>query len=94
MKKIYISIISMFAVVSMTSAQNTTLTLRVDMTSAMLGENTGSCTNQVPFDPSVDVVEAMGQDINGWSAPENGKRPAPIDDKADPTRPGTVNPTS
>lgn len=30
----------------------------------------------------------------GWSAPENGKRPAPIDDKTDPTRPGTVNPTS
>ncbi|MEO8148983.1 MAG: FlgD immunoglobulin-like domain containing protein [Bacteroidia bacterium] len=82
MKKIYITIITMFAVAAIASAQ-TTITLRVDMSSAMLGENTTVCTNQVPFDPATDVVEAMGADFNNWSAPETVNCGDPF--TADPT---------
>jgi hypothetical protein len=44
--------------------------LTVDMTNAMLGEAGGACP-VLPFDPSFDVVEPMGGEYNGWSAPEN-----------------------
>ncbi len=69
MKKLYVSIFTIVAMAATASAQNTTVTLRVDMSAAMLGEAGGACA-QTAFDPAVDVVEAMGADLNGWSAPE------------------------
>ena len=51
----------------------------VDMSAANLGECMTSTTNPcpngvtcavVPFDPNLDVVEPMGGEYNGWSAPE------------------------
>jgi hypothetical protein len=51
----------------------------VDMSAANLGECATSTTNPcpngitcqiIPFDPTLDVVEPMGGEYNGWSAPE------------------------
>nr|MBK9651414.1 hypothetical protein [Bacteroidota bacterium] len=70
MKKIYLSVLTLLAGAAIANAQNTTITLAVDMSAAMLGEAGGACA-VVPFNPTTDVVEAMGGDFNGWSAPEN-----------------------
>lgn len=45
------------------------------------GEKVSTPSNPEPSNP-------------GWSAPDNGKRPGIADDKADPNRPNTVNPTA
>lgn len=68
MKKIYTTIIAMVALASVVTAQST-ITFRIDMTNAMLGEDP-ACSNQVPFDPATDAVQIMGGDVNNWSAPE------------------------
>ena len=46
-----------------------TITYRVNMSSAQLGADPGcTATAGIAFDPTADVVEAMGGDYNGWSA--------------------------
>lgn len=47
-----------------------TVTYQVDMTGAQLGAAGGTCP-VLPFDPSTDVVQAMGAEYNGWSEAEN-----------------------
>jgi polo-like kinase 1 len=44
--------------------------------------------------PGGEKFSATNPEANpGWSAPADGKRPGAIDDKGDPNRPNTVNPT-
>lgn len=66
MKKIYLSIFTI-ALATVANAQMN-ITFRVDMNAAQLGAD-AACT-AIPFDPSTDVVEAMGADYNNWSATE------------------------
>lgn len=70
MKKIYLSVLSLLGGLAISNAQTTTVTLYVDMSAAMLGEAGGTCA-VVPFNPATDVVETMGGDFNGWSAPQS-----------------------
>lgn len=69
MKKIYFTLISLLTVYTVTTAQ-TTITLRVDMTTAFLGEIANGTCAITQFDPTTDVVQVMGGDFNNWSAPE------------------------
>jgi hypothetical protein len=70
-KKIYtlFTAVALTFAVSSASAQ-VIVYLTVDMSSAMLGEAGGACP-VIPFDASFDVVQPMGGEWNGWSAPEN-----------------------
>ena len=77
MKKIYLSIISAVAIATMANAQ-TLITFQVNMAGATLGANTAAGCLTPAFDPSTDVVEIMGQDVNNWSAPESVACGAPF----------------
>ncbi len=72
MKKNLYTLLLALAVVAFVSnvRAQVTVTYQVDMTGAQLGAAGGTCA-VVPFDPSTDVVQAMGAEYNGWSEAEN-----------------------
>ncbi|MEP7128408.1 MAG: T9SS type A sorting domain-containing protein [Chitinophagales bacterium] len=72
MKKNLYTFLIAFAFVAFISNVNAqvTITYQVDMTGAMLGAAGGTCP-VLPFDPTTDVVQAMGGEYNAWTEAEN-----------------------
>ena len=77
MKKIYVTLFTAIAMTASSQAQ-TLITFKVDMSSATLGANTGADCPAPAFDPAIDMVDIMGGDVIGWSAPENVNCGAPF----------------
>ena len=84
MKKNLYTILFALTIAAFFSSANAQVTVnyQVDMTGAMLGAAGGTCA-VIPFDPSTDVVQAMGAEYNGWSEAENVPCGSPF--TADPT---------
>jgi len=70
MKKIVLSLFALVIGFTVRAQQDVTVDFQVDMTGATLGNAGGTC-GTAAFDPAVDVVQAMGGEVNNWTDWQN-----------------------